>query len=71
MKAFFIDRYKSKVGLRFGDMPNPELRNDDVLVQVYAAGVNLLDAKIKGGEFKLFLRKTAPSHRSTLASPVS
>jgi D-arabinose 1-dehydrogenase-like Zn-dependent alcohol dehydrogenase len=60
MKAFFIDRYKSKVGLRFGDMPNPELRDDDVMVQVYAAGVNLLDAKIKDGEFKLFLHYRLP-----------
>jgi len=31
----------------------PELRDDDVLVQVHAAGVNLLDSKIRNGEFKL------------------
>jgi hypothetical protein len=37
MKAFVLDRYKSKAGLRFGDMPNPELRDDDVMVQVCAA----------------------------------
>ena len=55
MKAFVVDRYKSKPGLRFGDMPNPELRDDDVMVQVCAAGVNPLDAKIRDGEFKLVL----------------
>jgi hypothetical protein len=60
MKTFFIDRYKSKDGLRFGEMPNPELRDDDVMVQVYAAGVNLLDAKIKDGEFKLILPYRLP-----------
>jgi len=66
MKAFFIDRYKSKDGLRFGEMPNPELRDDDVMVQVYAAGVNLLDAKIKDGEFKLILPYRLPSFWATM-----
>jgi len=37
MKAFVVDRYKSKTGLRFGGMPNPELWDDDVMVQVCAA----------------------------------
>ena len=60
MKAFFIDRYKRTGGLQFGEMPNPELRDDDVMVQVYAAGVNLLDAKIKDGEFKLILPYRLP-----------
>ncbi len=32
----------------------------DVLVDVHAAGVNLLDAKIRDGEFKLFLPYKAP-----------
>jgi Alcohol dehydrogenase GroES-like domain len=53
MKAFIIDRYKGK--LRFGDMLDPELRDHDVLVQIYAAGVNPLDSKIRDGEFKLIL----------------
>src|SRR5947207_4690165 len=55
MKAFIVDRYGSKDGVRAGDMPAPELREDDVLVQIHAAGVNLLDAKIRDGEFKRFL----------------
>src|SRR5215471_8477178 len=60
MKAFVVDRYKSKAGLRFGDMPNPELRDDDVMVQVCAAGVNPRDAKIRDGEFKLILPYRLP-----------
>ena len=56
MKAFIVDRYGSKDGVRAGDMPDPELREDDVLVQIHAAGVNLLDAKIRDGEFKRFCR---------------
>jgi NADPH:quinone reductase-like Zn-dependent oxidoreductase len=55
MKACIIDRYGSKDGVRAGEMPAPELREDDVLVQIHAAGVNLLDAKIRDGEFKRFL----------------
>ena|SRR5205823_5224147 len=55
MKAFIVDRYGSKDGVRAGEMPDPELREDDVLVQIHAAGVNLLDSKIRDGEFKLIL----------------
>lgn len=55
MKAFVIDRYKSKDGGRIGQMPEPQLRENDVLVQIHAAGINQLDSKIKDGEFKLLL----------------
>ena len=55
MKAFTIDRYKSKDGGRIVDLPQPAVGDNDVLVQVHAAGVNLLDAKIASGEFKSFL----------------
>ncbi|WP_366511261.1 alcohol dehydrogenase catalytic domain-containing protein [Mesorhizobium sp.] len=33
----------------------PELQDSDVLVEIHAAGVNLLDSKIRTGEFKLIL----------------
>ena len=55
MKAFILDRYGNKEGVRIGEMPEPELRDDDVLVQIHAAGVNPLDSKIRNGEFKLLL----------------
>lgn len=60
MKAFTVDRYGKKGALRLADMPMPELRDDEVLVQVHAAGVNLLDSKIKSGEFKLILPYRLP-----------
>jgi NADPH:quinone reductase-like Zn-dependent oxidoreductase len=53
MKAFIVERYGRKDGVRFGDMPEPELRDDGILVRVYAAGVNLLDSKIRNGEYRL------------------
>jgi NADPH:quinone reductase-like Zn-dependent oxidoreductase len=60
MKAFILDRYGSADGMRAGDMPDPELREDDVLVQIHAAGVNLLDSKIRNGEFKRILPYRLP-----------
>lgn len=55
MKAWVVDRYKKKGALRFSDMPEPDLRDDYVLVEIHAAGVNPLDSKIRDGEFKLIL----------------
>jgi len=60
MKAFILERYGSADGVRIGEMPEPELREDEVLVQVHAAGVNLLDSKIRNGEFKLILPYRLP-----------
>ncbi len=60
MKAFLLDRYQKKSALRLADVPSPELRDDEVLVEVHAAGVNLLDAKIRDGEFKLILPYRLP-----------
>lgn len=60
MKAFVVDRYKSKSAVRLGEMPEPEVRDDDVLVQVHAASLNQLDSKIKDGEFKLILPYRLP-----------
>ena len=60
MKAFILDRYGKKDGLRIGEVPDPELRAGDVLVEVHAAGVNPLDFKIRNGEFKLVLPYRLP-----------
>jgi NADPH:quinone reductase-like Zn-dependent oxidoreductase len=60
MKAFILDRYAKAGGLRLGEMPEPAVRENDVLVQVHAASVNVLDIKIKKGEFKLLLPYRLP-----------
>lgn len=60
MKAFILDHFGGKVALRLGEMADPEVREDEVLVQVHAAGVNLLDSKIRSGEFKLILPYRVP-----------
>src|ERR1041385_4876107 len=60
MKAFILDRYGGADRVRAGDMPDPVLREDDVLVRVQSAGVNLLDSKIRSGEFKRILPYRLP-----------
>ena len=60
MKAQIINRYGKHVALQTAEMPAPEMREDDVLVQIHAAGVNVLDAKIKSGEFKFILPYRLP-----------
>ena len=60
MKAFILDRYKKKGALRFGDMPEPQLRDGDVLVGIHAAGLNQLNSKIRDGEFKVILPYSLP-----------
>lgn len=58
MKAFFIERYKDAG--RIGEQPEPAVGDNDVLVRVHAASVNLLDSKIRSGEFKLILPYRLP-----------
>ncbi|MBR7783580.1 NADP-dependent oxidoreductase [Undibacterium luofuense] len=60
MQAYIVERYGKNHALRLANMPIPELREDEVLVQVHAAGVNLIDSKVKNGEFKLILPYATP-----------
>lgn len=60
MKAFIIKRYGKKEKLQLTEVAEPVVKENDVLVQVYAAGVNLLDSKVRNGEFKLILPYKTP-----------
>jgi NADPH:quinone reductase-like Zn-dependent oxidoreductase len=60
MKAFIVDRYSKKEKLHLREIAEPLVKANDVLVQVYAVSVNLLDSKIKSGEFKLILPYKTP-----------
>jgi NADPH:quinone reductase-like Zn-dependent oxidoreductase len=60
MKAFILDRYGKSERLRAADVPMPQLRDDEVLIEVHAAAVNLIDVKIRNGEFKLILPYKPP-----------
>jgi NADPH:quinone reductase-like Zn-dependent oxidoreductase len=52
MRALAIDRYGGPEVLRLQDLPPPALGDDDVLIDVHAAGVNPLDFKIRAGLLK-------------------
>src|SRR5438552_12738451 len=60
MKAFIVDRYGGPDRVRAGETPDPEVGENDVLVQIHAAGVNPLDSKIRNGEFKQILPYRVP-----------
>ncbi len=60
MKAFVVDEYKKKGALLLVNRPEPQLHDEDVLIRIHATGVNLLDSKVRDGEFKLFLTYRPP-----------
>jgi NADPH:quinone reductase-like Zn-dependent oxidoreductase len=60
MKAYQITKYSKKEKLKLTEVVEPKVAENEVLVQIYAAGVNLLDSMIKWGEFKLFLPYKTP-----------
>ena len=60
MKAFIVKRYGKKEKLQLTEISAPVLKDNDVLVQIHAAGVNLLDSKIRNGEFKMILPYKPP-----------
>ncbi len=60
MKAFVVDKYRKKGALRLANVPEPEVQDNDVLVRIHASAVNLLDSKVRDGEFKLILPYRPP-----------
>jgi len=60
VKAFIVDRYGSPDRVQSSEVPEPEMREDDVLIEIHAAGVNPLDSKIRSGEFKRILPYRLP-----------
>lgn len=60
MKAALIDRYGSNDGVRVAEIAGPTPGPTDLLVQVRAASVNPLDAKIRDGKVKVLLKYSFP-----------
>lgn len=55
MKAYIINRYSKEDKLQQVEIPEPVIKENEVLIQVHSASINQLDAKLKSGEFKLLL----------------
>ena len=52
MKAVRIHEYGNENVLKYEDVPIPEIQDDDILIKIYAAGVNPLDWQIREGYLK-------------------
>lgn len=60
MKVFEVEQYGKKRALTRLDRPTPVPNEHEVLVEIRAAAVNLLDSKIRDGEFKVLLPYKTP-----------
>jgi len=60
MKAFIAKSYGKKEKLHLTDWAEPTLSENDVLVQIHSAGVNVIDLLLRNGDFKLFLPMKPP-----------
>jgi NADPH2:quinone reductase len=49
MKAVYIDEFGGPEVVKTGDLPVPEVKSDQILIKVAAAGVNPVDWKIREG----------------------
>lgn len=52
MKAAVIKKYKQK-NIEIIDVEKPKVKDDEVLVEIYAASVNPVDFKIRDGHLCL------------------
>jgi alcohol dehydrogenase len=60
MKAFSISKYGKDSDLKQTTLPKPEINGSQLLVEIHAAGVNVLDAKLKHGNFKAVIPYDLP-----------
>ncbi|WP_113654634.1 NADP-dependent oxidoreductase [Pedobacter namyangjuensis] len=60
MKAYILKRYNKEAKLELADVAKPLVKENEVLIEIFAAGLNLLDSKLKKGEFKLLLPYKLP-----------
>src|SRR3990172_8144116 len=60
MRAIIFSKYGSSEVLNLVKLPKPNPDKNQVLIQVYAAGVNPQDWKIRSGSLRLFYRIRFP-----------
>lgn len=60
MKAFIVKNYGKEEKLHLTDLSEPAINENEVLVQVHSAAVNVIDLLIRNGDFKLFLPLKSP-----------
>ncbi|MES2797607.1 MAG: NADP-dependent oxidoreductase, partial [Bacteroidota bacterium] len=55
MKAFIVKSYGKNEKLHLTNWAEPIVKDNEVLIQIHSAGVNVIDLLIRNGDFKLFL----------------
>lgn len=55
MKAYSISKYSKEEKLQLVEVPEPYIKENEILVEIRATSINQLDNKLKSGEFKLLL----------------
>jgi len=68
MKALVLKRYGKSDQIEFADVPRPTIKPNEILVEVYAAGLNPIDYMIPKGMFKPILKFRLPA---TMGSDVA
>lgn len=61
MRALVLKRYGGAKNVEFADLPQPAIKPDEILVQVYAAGLNPIDNMIPTGSFKPIVKLQLPA----------
>lgn len=61
MKALTFKRYGKSPDIGFSELPRPSLRDDEMLVEVHAVGLNPIDNMITTGMFKPVLKFQLPA----------
>ena len=51
MKASFFRRYGGPEVLEYGEVPDPEPRAGELLIEIHAASINAADWKMRGGQY--------------------
>ena len=60
MKAVRIHKYGGPEMLQYEELPSPNPATGEVLIRVYAAGVNPADWKVREGHFRQFVHHKLP-----------
>ena len=63
MKAVYIEERGGPENLVYGDMPDPEMADDQVLIRVRAASINRFDLNARAGENGVMVN--LPAHPRT------
>ena len=60
MKALILKRYGKTDQLEFKEIPRPTIKPNEILVQIYAVGLNPIDYMIPKGNFKPIIKLELP-----------